>query len=109
MSKCGCPHSVRLTLIGCVGQVDVFAFAVIMQEIFSHIITSTIVVGPSLDPKAPEVYALKVRIAAYRLHVGSVHALNAKPCSRRLKLGNGCAIADAQHMQQLSGAGQTDD
>ena len=41
-------------------QVDVFALAMIMQEVFSGIITSAIVVGPTLDPRAADVYAYKV-------------------------------------------------
>lgn len=41
-------------------QVDVFALAMLMQEIFSHTITAVIVVGPTLHPRAAELYALKV-------------------------------------------------
>lgn len=42
-------------------QVDVFAFAIIMLETFSRIITSTIVTGPTYNPRAAELYAVKVR------------------------------------------------
>ena len=50
-------------LAGCVlVQVDVFSFAIIMQEVFSHTLTSAIVVGPTQNPEAAELYAFKVSL-----------------------------------------------
>ena len=43
-------------------QADVFAFGVILYEVFSSIITSTVVVGPTFSPNAAEIYALKVKL-----------------------------------------------
>ena len=45
-------------------QVDVFALAVITQEVFTHTITSFIVVGPTQNPEAAELYAFKVPAAS---------------------------------------------
>jgi hypothetical protein len=41
--------------------VDQFSLAVIMYEVFSGMTTSQVVVGPTFNPKAAEVYAYKVR------------------------------------------------
>lgn len=42
-------------------QVDVFALGTMMFEVFSSVITSVVVLGPTLHVKAAELYALKVR------------------------------------------------
>ncbi|KAK9786486.1 hypothetical protein WJX73_005204 [Symbiochloris irregularis] len=41
-------------------KVDVFAFAIVMFEVFSYTMTSAIVCGPTQAPHTAEVYALKV-------------------------------------------------
>ena len=60
---------------GLVLQVDVFAFAMIMQEVFSYTVTAQVVIGPTQNAKTAELYACKVglwvsgcRLSALRLH-----------------------------------------
>ncbi len=45
---------------------DQFSLAVIMYEVFSGMTTSQVVVGPTFNPKAAEVYAYKVRPPSIR-------------------------------------------
>ena len=58
-----------------------FAFAIIMQEVFSHTITSAIVVAPTHNPDAAELYAFKVKLKlqhhAAAAAAAACHAANA--------------------------------
>jgi hypothetical protein len=61
-----------------------------MYEVFSGMTTSQVVVGPTFNPKAAEVYAYKVRPTFYRPW-GALHLLLAiSSYFRRLSL-NKCA------------------
>jgi hypothetical protein len=42
-------------------QADVFSFGVILYELFVGEITSQIIMGPTGNPEAAEIYAAKVR------------------------------------------------
>ena len=39
-----------------------FSFGCCLQEVFSRVVTSTVVVGPTGNPNAATVYGLKVRL-----------------------------------------------
>ena len=76
-------HTQLLTILHAVMQVDVFAFAVIMQEVFSRIITSSVVVGPTLEPRQAELYAQKVcHFCTDYATVASIYSPESAKCAK---------------------------
>lgn len=53
---CVCADGCRNAL-----QADVFAFAMVMLEVFKRVVTSVVVAGPTMNPRVAEMYAIKVR------------------------------------------------